>query len=732
MDYRILNKFHIQIDKDEVLKTMDCYENSPVYEEVTEEYDEIIEEAQDLIKPVGIIGLGEITENIATEKYPAGIRVIFAVLSVGNEIKVKSTNYFSNGDYVKGMLMDAIADTALFSLDDTMTETLQIFCREHQVGIKKRLEAPHDIPMETQKVAWETLHLKEHFDIDISEGFMYDPVKTSCQVFVLSDNVAEFRAKHDCRFCDNYSCKHRKVQPVQITVHKGDKTGTFELPPMTSLMEGFRKEGYQFNAVCGGRGLCGKCRVRIVKGEAYVTAEDKTAFTEQELKDGWRLACRAYPGENLEIEFALNDETEFEVLAGNDSDEEVCIKNYNSKESGYEVAVDIGTTTIAMELLGKDSHRVLERAAFINSQRGYGADVITRIQASTEGKKAELQKYICDDLKKGLLQLIKENNIKLNEIQRIIISGNTTMGHLLMGYDCSGLGVFPFKPVNIKLIDRTAADILKIQEAEMEVILLPGISTYVGGDIVSGLYMCDFDKKEEVCMLIDLGTNGEMAIGNKDKILVTSTAAGPAFEGGNITCGTGSIPGAICSVSIEDEKAEVKTIKDEIPVGICGTGVVETVAELLKEDLIDETGRLEDKYFDEGYPLAKTADGNKILFTQKDMREIQLAKAAICAGAETLAHHYGIAKDDIAKIYVAGGFGYKLDVKKAIAIGMIPEEFEGRIEAIGNSSLKGAEKFIIETDGQTRVQQIIKLSEEISLSTDKVFNEAYMDAMFFE
>ena len=159
---------------------------------------------------------------------------------------------------------------------------------------------------------------------------------------------------------------------------------------------------------------------------------------------------------------------------------------------------------------------------------------------------------------------------------------------------------------------------------------------------------------------------------------------------------------------------------------------METAAELLKEELIDETGRLEEEYFDEGYPLAETSDGKKILFTQKDMREIQLAKAAIRAGAETLAYHYGVVKNDIARIYVAGGFGYKLDVKKAIAIGMIPEEFEGRIEAIGNSSLKGAEKFLTETDGQTRVQHIVKLSEEISLSTDKIFNEAYMDAMFFE
>ena len=223
-----------------------------------------------------------------------------------------------------------------------------------------------------------------------------------------------------------------------------------------------------------------------------------------------------------------------------------------------------------------------------------------------------------------------------------------------------------------------------------------------------------------------------MAIGNKDRILVTSTAAGPAFEGGNITWGTGSIPGAICTVHIEENKAEVGTIKNAPPVGICGTGVVETAAELLKEELIDETGRLEDEYFDEGYLLAETKDNRMILFTQKDMREIQLAKAAIRAGAETLACRYGINKTEISRVYVAGGFGYKLDTDKAIAIGMFPEEFEGHIEAVGNSSLGGAGKYLCEADVEERVSRLVKVSEEIALSTDKVFNDFYMDAMFFE
>lgn len=736
MDFHILEGLHAEIDKDRVLRAMDCYEDSPVYEEVAEEYDEIIEEMKTLAEPAGILGMGQITAELATKEYPEGTPVIFAVLSIGNGIKERSTTAFHEGDYVKGMLMDSIADVALFSLDDGMQEPLRAFCAEHGVGIVRRLEAPHDIPMAAQREAWEVLKLEERFGIRISEGFMYDPVKTSCQVFILSEDTSQFRAHHDCRNCNNFGCKMRKIPPLRVTVRRDGEVGSFELKQRESLMEGLIREGYQFSAVCGGRGRCGKCRVRIVKGEAPITAEDKNAFSEEELKAGWRLACRVYPGDALEVEFALNDEAGFEVLTGSaghtDDLPEKDADDADRNENCYDVAVDIGTTTIVMELMGGKSHRILGKAAFINSQRVYGADVISRIQASVDGQKEALQEHIRKDLRKGLEQLMAEREISKDAIRKIAVSGNTTMGHLLMGYDCESLGKYPFTPVNIDLIRGTAEEIIGIEGMTAEIVLLPGISTYVGGDITSGIFACDMDRSEEVYMLIDLGTNGEMAIGNKDRILVTSTAAGPAFEGGNISRGTGSVPGAICSVEIRDGDAKVRTIRDQSPVGICGTGVVETVAELVREELVDETGLLDEEYFDGGFPLAEDADGKKILFTQKDVREIQLAKAAVRAGAETLILRYGAEKKDIAGIYVAGGFGYKLDIDKAMAIGMLPEEFKGRIRAVGNSSLAGAEKYLSEEDGEKRLRKITEISGEIPLSSDKDFNEIYMDAMFFE
>lgn len=469
MDYCVLENLHWKIEMEPVLKTMDCYEDSPVYEEVVEEYEENLEDMKKLVKPVGILGMGKLSEATATEKYKAGTPVIFAVLSVGSGLKEESTRAFQEGNYVKGMLVDAMADAALFSMDNDMVAALRQFCAEHKVGIEKRLEAPHDISMEAQKEAWETLELEKRFGIKISSGFMFDPVKTSCQVFILSENEQNFKAQHDCRNCNNFTCKLRNVPPCQVTVCREGKENTFLLKDGQSLMEGLIEAGYQFSAACGGKGRCGKCRVQLLEGKVPATAEDESVFSEKELAQGWRLSCRMYPKEDIKVGFALNDESRFEVLGG-----ETAVAQGGEMESAYDVAVDIGTTTIAMELIGCDSGQVLGTAAFINSQRVYGADVITRIKASMDGKKEELQKHIRQDLGRGLKELAKKAGIRLADIRKVIISGNTTMGHLLMGYDCDSLGVFPFTPVNIDFIRGAAEEILGIEGTKAEAVLFAG------------------------------------------------------------------------------------------------------------------------------------------------------------------------------------------------------------------------------------------------------------------
>lgn len=721
-----LHNLKFKIQKESVLKAMDCYEDSPVYEEVVDTYEEIYEDMLSLVEPVGILGFGTLPESVATEKYKAGTPVVYMVMSIGNGIKEESTKAFQEGDYVKGMLTDAMADDALFSMEEQVLARLKEVCREHNVGVLARLEAPHDIPMESQKAAWEHLELKRRFGIDISTGFMFDPVKTSCQVFILTEDADSFKAQHDCRKCPNIHCRLRNIPDTEVVVHRGAETKRILVKEGESLLDAFIRQEIYISAPCGGKGRCGKCGIQVLNGNTWISDEDKKIYSEEELDAGWRLSCCLYPTEELEVSVSQSDESLFEAVGETENTEES-----GTEESFYHVAVDIGTTTIAMSLIGGESGKVFHTVTSVNSQRAYGADVISRIQASVDGKKEVLKNSIQKDLQDSMDKLLKETGVSGEDVGKIVIGGNTTMGHLLMGYDCDTLGVFPFTPVNIDFIKGTEGILGTDRFGKKEVILLPGISTYVGGDIVSGMYAYDFTEKEDVCMFIDLGTNGEMGIGNKEKILVTSTAAGPAFEGGNITWGMGSVPGAICSVKLEGTEAEVKTIRDEAPQGICGTGVVETAAELVREEIVDETGALDEDYFDDGFPLAKTPDGKEIVFTQKDVREIQLAKAAVRAGVETLLLRYGIKKEEVSKVYLAGGFGYKLNTDKAIAIGMIPEEWADRIVTVGNSSLSGACKYLKDENGDKTIEKLVSISEEVNLSADKEFNEFYMNEMFF-
>lgn len=501
----------------------------------------------------------------------------------------------------------------------------------------------------------------------------------------------------------------------------------------TSLLEQLLSSGYSIGAACGGKGHCGKCKVRVVSGELPVTEEDRKVFSDEELSEGWRLSCMACPKGKVTVEFEQTDDTGFVAVSDYARLHNELHRKMNKAETekDYDAAIDIGTTTLVFQLLDNKNGKIRNTLTAINSQQRYGADVITRITASASGKQEELKESIRKDLQKGLLTLVKECGVQIEQLARIVIACNTTMGHFFMGYDCEGLGAYPFTPVNVDFITGSMGELLGMEGAA-QVILLPGISAYIGGDIVAGMYACGFDKKEELTLLLDLGTNGEMALGNRSRILTASAAAGPAFEGGNIKWGMGSVKGAICSVEINSAVTKIHTILDRMPEGICGTGVIEAVAELLKEEYVDETGLLVEKYFDEGFLLGVTQDGQQIVLTQKDIREFQMAKAAIRAGIETLLSNYGVTKEQVSKVYLAGGFGYYLNVKKAIATGLLPKEFEEKTAAAGNTALAGAVKYLEEeTGGRKSIKKIVAVSEEISLSLDKDFNECYIQNMMF-
>lgn len=482
-----------------------------------------------------------------------------------------------------------------------------------------------------------------------------------------------------------------------------------------SVMEALQAQGVYLAGNCGSNGTCGKCRVHFL-GDAPAPSEaDRKLLSPNALARGERLACKAQAAAGMRLEVAAPDESAMKVESSFSLPQQPRAEirpggTHSGADSSGQIvaAVDIGTTTIAMSAVDAGTGQVLRTVTGVNHQRAWGADVISRMEASNQGKGEELrQSILCD------LDALREK-LGLPADVKMLISGNTTMEHLLQGLPCRTLGVAPYTPVDISLHEYK------------NMTILPGISTFVGADIVSGIVACGMDESEEICLLVDLGTNGEMAIGNRERILSASTAAGPAFEGGNISCGTAGIPGAVCSVEIEEKKAHVQTIGGRPAAGICGTGVLEVVYELLKEELIDETGLLEDDYFDDGFPLA---DG--LVFTGKDVREVQLAKSAVRAGMEVLIEAYGTDYDHIGKLYLAGGFGQKINLQKAVGIGLLPGELLDRMYTVGNSSLAGAVMAAHDPAILERMAKTAERSEEASLAESPLFSDLYMDHMFF-
>jgi uncharacterized 2Fe-2S/4Fe-4S cluster protein (DUF4445 family) len=297
-------------------------------------------------------------------------------------------------------------------------------------------------------------------------------------------------------------------------------------------------------------------------------------------------------------------------------------------------------------------------------------------------------------MRRLILEQLQKVLAQAGERCRVAIAANTTMLHLLNGWDCSGLGAAPFQPVSLAM----RREQWTTPAGTAEVTQLPGISAFVGADIVSGIYALNLNKEEHPVLFIDLGTNGEMALGCRERLLVASTAAGPAFEG------------------------------SELAMQLHGAGILNCLHRMLDEGVLDETGLLSDAYFQNGYPAAE-----HMAMTQDDIREIQLAKAAIRAGITVLLKEYGITETEVSHVYLAGGMGYYLDPEDAVAVGLIPQEFETKTKAVSNTSLQGAMKYLCADaeSAECELGEICKKAEKIVLAEHPLFEELYINHMSF-
>ena len=507
-----------------------------------------------------------------------------------------------------------------------------------------------------------------------------------------------------------------------------------------NLLEMLQEKNEYISAPCNGNGICGKCIVRYKSGATEPTKQDREFLSEKQLEQGYRLACQSYPTEEYKVEIPELEET-IEVLSQweNQRTEEI-LKNTaegtaeKTENALYGICIDIGTTTLAALLVNLETEADCQTAVSVNHQRAYGSDVLSRISASNSGKKWEIQRCIRQDLQKLIRELLQKEKITEQQIQRIVIAGNTTMCHLLRGFSCETLGVAPFLPVDLSWMEGSAADFLGMKELDTKVVILPGISAFVGADIMAGIAKMNMHRSEGYHLLLDIGTNGEMVLGNCRHMYVTSTSAGPAFEGGNISCGMASIPGVISHVFMEETgKAGFQVIgetdgenKKQQAIGICGTGMIDLVYELREHQMIDEHGTYSDLYFDTGYELAE-----KVKFTQNDIRELQMAKAAIRAGVDILVKKAGITFDEVDNCYLAGGFGTKIDIKKAAGIGLIPKELEMKTIPAGNTVLAGTKEVLLSRISKEELEKIQTMADVINLAEENDFEELYLSYMDF-
>lgn len=507
---------------------------------------------------------------------------------------------------------------------------------------------------------------------------------------------------------------------MKITVRNGD--GTQEVPalPGDTLLAALRRAGTAVNAPCGGHGTCGKCTVYRKAGAAWEPVP----------------ACRTLVQENVEVRLPEQGE----LLAEGASDGSVRAAS-DAGLSGYGVACDIGTTTVVCCLVDLSTGEVVCSTGEGNAQRPYGHDVISRIQTAVDGGLAELAGAIRGQLARMIEKLCLQAAVPAEQISRMAVAANPTMCHLLAGLPPDGLGHAPFTPVSY-FGSSFAAHTLGLP-LDGEVYIAPSVSGFVGGDITAGMLASNMDRSPGVTILMDVGTNGEIVLGHDGRFVCCSTAAGPAFEGAQLSCGMTAGPGAAAKVEWRSGRVVCDVIGEGAAAGICGSGFLDAAAMLLGLGAVDETGRMLSPSEGGGLPpdaaerlfLLDHAPAfrltESVFVTQADIRKLQLGKGAIAAGLQVLLDTCGIGKHEICRLLLAGGFGSRLRPESAARIGLIPRELLPVAQAVGNAAIQGASAALISSEARAKLDGFRKTAEYLELSTLPAFNSAYMDAMLF-
>jgi uncharacterized 2Fe-2S/4Fe-4S cluster protein (DUF4445 family) len=520
------------------------------------------------------------------------------------------------------------------------------------------------------------------------------------------------------------------------------------LVPGESLLAHALRGGVALLSPCGGEGRCGKCRV-VVRGQSR-GGDDPGALSPAELSSGIRLACRCFPLEGEVVVTVLAESRTARLAAyldGKDlaGDEPFLpLPRAMAGKRRLGVALDLGTSTLAGALVDLADGAVLSRASSDNPQMSCGEDLMTRVVFAEEsaGGFQMLRERLLGGADALIAKLLTEAP-RGGVVTDVVAAGNTVLSHVLYGLSPSPIRRPPYAPVRKEYPVVAGAALGSTAAPAASWRLFPSLGGFVGGDVVADLLASGMHRDEDVCLLFDVGTNGEVALGNRDWRIACSSSAGPAFEGGEVACGMRAYPGAVETVRIDRASGEVAwtVIGGGRPAGLCGSGILDLAAELFRAGYVDRAGRFTPRggprrlQTDRGgafvvVPAERSATGRDVLFCEPDLKSILRTKAALCAAAEAMLKAVGLPRDAVRRVYIAGGFGNFLDLRSALTIGLFPPLPLSRFMPLGNASLAGA---IGALRNRRRWKEALSLASGTvyhDLSSDPGFMELYQRALF--
>ena len=607
---------------------------------------------------------------------------------------------------------------------------------------------------------------------------------------------------------------------VNLVFHQGGVGGgsphagkeqTVRVPPGVTLFDAASWNGIAIDSTCGGHGTCKKCRIRIEADPPTPTSLDIRAYNADELKAGWRLACRATAVKDTTIEVPplttrpkaatvgvgrqvilrpavvkryleltepdlsdqvtdlervlrelddLEPRTELATLRGlgktlRDSDWKVtavvvddlliAVEPGDTTERRYGIAFDLGTTTVVATLLDLSTGTPVAVESMLNKQQPFGADVITRISATMmdPGALDKLRSLAHETLAELAADVCAAGNVQPEHVYELALAGNATMAHIALGIDPEPLGMAPFIMTTRLYPEILASDLGVAVHPRARAFVFPAFGAYVGGDITAGLLASGMDRDSRVRLFVDIGTNCEIVLGNRDWLLATAAPAGPAFEGAAIRCGMRAADGAIEVVTMTPDSLDLKVIGDVAPAGLCGSGLVDAVTGLVKLGLLDETGRFvpADAAAAKAPGLAErlTLVGQERVFfltgdvylSQRDVRELQFAKAAIATGWRILLEEAGLTERDVQQVLLAGSFGSYLSPSSAIRIGLVPKVPVMRVVSAGNVAGEGAKMALLSLRERAGGLALLEEVKYVELSDRADFNDRFVDQLAF-